>query len=93
MIETACAARVAKMLAQSEATQGSVIAGFPAIGVKAQRLPLELLQHLDVVTQDLLDDEASRDEMFARILASQRAFEADYYHWKRLAYLPRDFRE
>ena len=93
MIETGCDARVAKMLAQSEASQGSVIAGFPGKGVTAQRLPLELLKHLDAVTQQILDEEAAADEMFAKILASQRAFEKDYYHWKRLAYLPRDFRE
>ena len=93
MIETACAARVAKMLAQSEATQGPVIEDFPAIGVTAKRLPLELLKHLDTVTQKVLNDEASKDPMFARILSSQRKFESDYYHWKRLAYLPRDFRE
>ena len=93
LIETACAARVAKMLAQSEATQGAVIAGFPSIGVTAQRLPMPLLKHLDEVTQAVLDEEASRDPMFARILTSQRQFESDYYHWKRLAYLPRDFRE
>ena len=93
MIETACDARVAKMLAKSEATQGAVIAGFPEIGVTAQRLPPPLLKQLDEVTQSVLNAEASRDQMFARIRASQRNFEADYYHWKRLAYLPRDFRE
>lgn len=92
-IETACDARVARMLAMSEATQGHVIAGFPEKGVTAQQLPIELLKHLDAVTQEVLDEEAAADEMFARIMASQRAFEADYYHWKRLAYLPRDFRE
>ena len=93
LIEIACDSRVAKMLAQSEATQGGVIAGFPELGVKAQQLPIPLLKHLDQVTQSVLNEEASNDQMFSRILKSQRDFEADYYNWKRLAYLPRDFRE
>ena len=93
LIEIVCDSRVAKMLAQSEATQGGVIAGFPEIGGKAQQLPLTLLKYLDRVTQSVLNEEASKDKMFARILKSQRDFEADYYNWKRLAYLPRDFRE
>ena len=37
------------------------------------------------------DEEAANDEDFAIILASQRAFSANYAYWKRKAYLPRDF--
>ena len=35
--------------------------------------------------------EAAKNEAFAEILKSQRAFRADYAYWKSLAYLPRDF--
>lgn len=93
LINTTCTAAVTRNLAKSEAVQGAVIAGFPDLGVSAQRLPLPLLQELDRVAQVMLDEEAARDDDFARILASQRAFEAEYLHWKRLAYLPRDFRD
>ena len=37
------------------------------------------------------EEEAKKNESFAKILASQRIFEESYQHWKRLAYLPRDF--
>ena len=39
----------------------------------------------------LSDQEAARDADFAKILASQRSFRADYSHWKTLGFLPRDF--
>ena len=43
------------------------------------------------VSYEVLDEEAANDEDFAIILASQRAFSANYAYWKRKAYLPRDF--
>ena len=91
ILETSCTAAVTRNLARSEALQGSVIAGFPAIGVTAARLPLPLLKELQRVTNDVLEEEAEKDPLFREILDSQRAFLADYQHWKRLAYLPRDF--
>ena len=91
ILETACEAGVARNLARSEALQGPVIAGFPAEGVSARRLPMPLLEELRRVTEAVLDEEAAADAEFAELLAHQRAFSADYAHWKRLAYLPRDF--
>jgi TRAP-type mannitol/chloroaromatic compound transport system substrate-binding protein len=91
MLETACTAGVTRNLARSEATQGAVIAGFPDIGVSARTLPDDVLRELERITNRILDSEAERDPHFARILASQRAFRADYAHWKSRAYLPRDF--
>ncbi len=89
--ETACMAGVTQTLSDSEASQGSVIAGFPEKNVTARTLPLEILRELERITGDVMDEEAARDPDFAKILASQRAFRAEYAHWKRLAYLPRDF--
>lgn len=92
-LTTVCTSAVTRNLARSEALQGQVIAGFPDIGVTAARLPLPLLKELDRVTEQLLTEEAAKDEDFAEILSSQKAFETQYQHWKRLAYLPRDFDE
>ena len=39
----------------------------------------------------VLEEEAAKDESFREILESQRAFRANYAHWKSRAYLPRDF--
>jgi TRAP-type mannitol/chloroaromatic compound transport system substrate-binding protein len=91
IFETACTAGAMRNLANSEATQGAIIAGFPDIGVSAETLPMEVLRELERITIDVLDQEAAKDDHFARILESQRAFRADYAHWKARAYLPRDF--
>ena len=36
-------------------------------------------------------DLTAKNADFAAILKSQQLFETEYQHWKRLAYLPRDF--
>ncbi len=91
LLETACTAGTMRNLANSEATQGAIIAGFPAVGVSAETLPMEVLRELERIAAGVLDAEAGKDRWFAEILASQRAFREDYAHWKARAYLPRDF--
>ena len=49
------------------------------------------LKELQRISIEVMDDEAAKDPSFAEILDSQRRFSAQYAHWKRLAYLPRDF--
>ena len=91
LLEIACTAGVTRNLANTEASQGSVIAGFPDIGVTAENLPIDLLRAMERVTTEILDEEAARSEAFRKILESQRSFRRDYAHWKKRAYLPRDF--
>jgi TRAP-type mannitol/chloroaromatic compound transport system substrate-binding protein len=91
LIEVACTAGVIRNLANSEASQGAIIQGFPEIGVSAESLPMEVLKELQVVAEQVLDDEASRNAEFDKILKAQRAFREEYAHWKARAYLPRDF--
>ena len=91
LIEIACTAAVTRNLAQAEALQGDVIAGFKDIGVSAEILPEALLRELNRVADEILDEEAAKDKDFAEILASQRAFRNSYAQWKSRAYLPRDF--
>ena len=93
LLEAGCTAAVTRNLAQAEALQGEVIAGFPEIGVSAERLPEPLLRELNKVTDTIIAEEAAKDADFAEILASQQQFRANYKHWKSLAYLPRDFDE
>lgn len=90
-IEMACTAGVTRNLAKAEQLQGSVIANFPSVGVTASKLPDPLLRELHVVAQRVMKEEAEKDDDFAKILDSQERFRADYQHWKKLAYLPRDF--
>jgi TRAP-type mannitol/chloroaromatic compound transport system substrate-binding protein len=91
LLATTCEATVLRNLAASEGRQGAIIAGFPEIGVTARYLPMDILRELQRVTDLVLDEEAARDPDFHEILKSQRDFSAQYAHWKRLAYLPRDF--
>ena len=91
LLETACTAGTLRNLARSEALQGAIIAGFPAVGVSAETLPTDVLRELERITNQVLEEEAAKDTDFREILASQRAFRTDYAHWKSRAYLPRDF--
>ena len=91
IFEMGCTAGVTRNLANSEGSQGSVIAKFPDIGVSAQTLPMPILRELEKVSNAILAEEAANDADFAEIWASQKAFRADYAHWKSRAYLPRDF--
>ena len=91
LLETACTAGAMRNLANSEAKQGAIIAGFPEVGVSAETLPMELLRELERITETVMAEEAAKDDHFARIYASQKAFKEDYAHWKSRAYLPRDF--
>ncbi|HIG42004.1 MAG TPA: TRAP transporter substrate-binding protein [Gammaproteobacteria bacterium] len=91
LVTMTCTSAVTRNMAKAEALQGAVIAGFESIGVSARVLPMPLLRELQRVTDEVLEEEAGKDPMFARILESQRKFRAEYGHWKRLAYLPRDF--
>ena len=91
LIHLACRASVANSMAVTGATQGEVIKNFASHGITAETLPLEMLEALRDVTQEVLDEEAGKDEHFAKILASQRAFSETYGYWKRKGFLPRDF--
>lgn len=91
LLATTCEATVLRNLAASEGRQGAVIAGFGDIGVTARYLPMEILRELQRITEQVLDEEASKDADFRAILKSQGDFAREYAHWKRLAYLPRDF--
>ena len=91
MLELACTAGVTRNLARSEALQGEIVAAYSEKGVTAGVLARDVLEELRRVTNKVLEDAANDDVDFAEILASQRTFRRDYKHWKRVAYLPRDF--
>ncbi|MDE0423055.1 MAG: TRAP transporter substrate-binding protein [Gammaproteobacteria bacterium] len=91
VIDTACTGGVTRNLANSEAKQGPILAGFPAKGVTPIVLPEPILRQLNEVADDVMAEEAANDEDFRIIHESQLAFRAQYARWKRFAYLPRDF--
>ena len=91
LITLGCTAGVTRNLAYGEATQGEIIAGFPDIGVTASRLPDDILRELQVLSEQVMQEEAEVDADFARVLESQQAFMESYQLWQELGYLPRDF--
>jgi TRAP-type mannitol/chloroaromatic compound transport system substrate-binding protein len=86
VVETACTAATLRNLARAEALQGAVLRGFESKGVSARSLPESVLTDLERESEILLAKEAAADPDFARVLASQRAFSADYNRWRRIAY-------
>jgi TRAP-type mannitol/chloroaromatic compound transport system substrate-binding protein len=91
MVRVTCRASAMLSISESEYLQGAVMRDFEEQGVKAEVLPMEILEELRTITQEVLDEEAARDEHFAKILASQREFSATYRYWKTKGYLPRSF--
>lgn len=91
LIEMACTAGVIRNLSRGEAIQGAVIDGFPAKGVTPIKFSRKILKELQAITEEVLAEEAEKDEFFRRIHASQTRFMEQYRTWKDHAYLPRDF--
>ena len=85
-IEMACGDGVHRNLAAAEARQGAAIAAAEARGVSNRTLSPALLATLEEASTQVLAEEAARDADFARVLAHQRAFRADYARWRTLAY-------
>jgi len=86
MLETACTAGVTRNLARAEAIQAPVLRYYEETGVSTEQIPGPILLALEVESARVLEGEASRDADFARVLASQRAFQADYGVWRQIAY-------
>lgn len=92
LLDVTCAGSVAQSLGLTESLQGPVVAGFEDIGVTANYLSDELLKLLKRETDAVLDEEAANDADFRAVLQSQRTFQETYREWRRLAYLPKDFK-
>jgi TRAP-type mannitol/chloroaromatic compound transport system substrate-binding protein len=91
LIRLACRASTTLALAEAESMQGPVIRDFESKGVTTATLSIEILEKLREITQEILDEEAAKDEHFAKILLSQREFSEVYRYWKTIGYLPRSF--
>jgi TRAP-type mannitol/chloroaromatic compound transport system substrate-binding protein len=89
IVDASCTAGVIRNLAHAESLQGPVLRQFPERGVTARLLPASVLDALERASHEVIDAEAAADADFARVLESQRAFSADYDHWRRFAYIQR----
>ncbi|RFA24749.1 C4-dicarboxylate ABC transporter [Alkalilimnicola ehrlichii] len=90
-IDMACRAATLHGFAESEWAQPTALREYQREGVTAQVLPKEILRELEIVTNQVLDEIAEDNEMFRRVLTSQRDFMAHHAIWHSKGYLPRDF--
>jgi len=91
LIEMGCESATLKGFAESEWAQPTALRDYQKQGVKAQVLPEPVLRELQKVTDEVLDEMAAKDEMFKRVLSSQREFMQHHSIWHGMGYLPRDF--
>lgn len=90
LVEASCTAATTRALAEGEYRNGAVLAGFQDEGVQADQIPREVLEELRAVTEEVLAEEADRDDDFKRVYESQQAFMESYQVWDSRAYLPAD---
>ncbi len=91
LIEMACMAANTYAISRAEALQGPMLSSFVDKGVTAVQLPEEILRELQRTATELMEEEAAKDEMFAKVYESMMTFKAAHAPWKELGYLPRDF--
>jgi TRAP-type mannitol/chloroaromatic compound transport system substrate-binding protein len=87
MIKTTCTAATTIALAESEAKNGKVLAEFQDKGVTTNQIPDDMLMELRETTRKVLNEEAEKDEDFARVWKSQKEFMKFYKIWDKRAYM------
>ena len=86
VLETACTAGVTRNLARAEAIQAPVLRHYELTGIHTERIPEPILAALEAESARVLEREARKDADFARVLASQQAFDREYSVWRQIAY-------
>jgi len=92
LFETTCTAGTTIAIAKAEALQGAVLERFEKQGVKAIRLPEDVLRAFQKASEEVLAEESSKDALFKKVYESQRTFAKQNQKWKELGYLPRDWK-
>lgn len=90
-IDMACRAATLYGYAESEFETPQALRDFEAEGVNAQVLSDEILAELRRVTNEVQAEIAAEDEMFARVLESQREFMEVHGTWHHKGHLPRSY--
>lgn len=88
ILEEACLANIAWNLADMFNAQAGAIAEIRAAGVEVRRFPDEVLQGIREAADKVLEDEATKDPLFAEALASLRAYMGTVGEWPELQAIP-----
>lgn len=90
-IETGCRSSTLFGFSESEWENPQALADFEAEGVNAQTLSPEILAELETVTMEVLDEMSEDDDLFGRVLESQREWMNIHGNWHNKGYLPRSY--
>jgi TRAP-type mannitol/chloroaromatic compound transport system substrate-binding protein len=90
LVEASCTAATTLGLAEGEYKNGKVLAEFQEKGVQADQIPRDVLKELKAVTEEVMEEEASKDADFKRVYESQSEFMETYKVWDTRAYVPAD---
>lgn len=88
ILEEACLANIAFNLADMVNAQAAALAEIRAAGVEVRRFPDEVLQALRVASEEVLDEQAANDPLFAEGLASIRKYAETVGEWTELQTIP-----
>ncbi|MCH8502780.1 MAG: TRAP transporter substrate-binding protein [Ectothiorhodospiraceae bacterium] len=91
MLEVGCRSATLHGFSESEWENPQALRDFEAEGVQLQVLPESLLAELEEVTMRVLDEMASEDEMFGKVLESQREWMKVHGNWHHKGHLPRSY--
>ncbi|GKY86577.1 TRAP transporter substrate-binding protein [Sinisalibacter aestuarii] len=88
ILEQACMANISFNLANMVNAQAEAIAEIRAAGVEIRRFPDEVLNELRRISEEVLEEEATTDPIFAEALASIQSYVATVGEWTELQALP-----
>ena len=87
MIETACHANIASMLAEGEAIQFAAMNELKSKGVTLHRWSPEVLGELEAAWSEVAGELAAEDANFNKVWASFSEYRENYKIWKEFGYL------
>lgn len=90
-IEVACKSTVMEAYAESEFGNAHALKFFKEQGVEVGQLPDAMLEKFQEVSAEVLEDVASKDEMFKTVMESQENWMQLFGEWHYKGYLPREF--
>jgi TRAP-type mannitol/chloroaromatic compound transport system substrate-binding protein len=86
-IETTCTESVVKLLTMAESRQPKALEELESKGVNLHRWPDEILNTFENAWYEVVEEEATKNEDFARVWDSLSEFRKSYKTWKNLGFV------
>lgn len=86
-IETTCTESVVKLLTMAESRQPKALEELKSKGVNLHRWPDEILKTFENAWYEVVEEEAAKNEDFARVWDSLSQFRKSYKTWKNLGFV------